>query len=513
MDRQTKVRNQLKNDFAFYARNCLYIRTKEAGIKPFQLNQAQQHIHEQIEKQRKATGKVRVIILKGRQQGASTYTEGRFVWRTTHTKGIRAFILTHDAESTNALFEMTQRYYDLLPDFVKPEVSKSNAKELHFTNLDSGYKIGTAGNKGVGRGTTLQLFHGSEVAFWPHAAEHTKGILQAVPDADETEVILESTANGVGNYFHQQWKEAEKGRSEFVPIFVPWYWQSEYSKGVEIDGLTDDECKLQAEYDLSNSQLAWRRMKIAELSANGGSGEQAFKQEYPMNAAEAFQMSGIAGLITVPDVQRARKFNAKPSGAYVVGVDPSRGGDRFSTAKRAGRKMWGVESQRIGGYKLGDGVAICKRLLDTIDPEIGKRPDAMFVDAGYGADIVDRLHELGYMNVRAVWFGSTPLDPIKYNNKRSEMWGEMAYWLSDENLPVDIPDTDSLQGDLCASPYKDDSKDRKCLMPKDFIKAEYGYSPDEGDAAALTFAEPVIAPELNQRYNQQQAVTEYNVLG
>ena len=76
---------------------------------------------------------------------------------------------------------------------------------MFFDKLDSGYKVGTAGTKGVGRSSTIQLFHGSEVAFWPHADAHAAGVLQAVPDVEGTEVILESTANGVGNLFHELW--------------------------------------------------------------------------------------------------------------------------------------------------------------------------------------------------------------------------------------------------------------------------------------------------------------------
>ena len=91
------------------------------------------------------------------------------------------------------------------------KVHEHNSKELIFGVLDSGYKLGTAENKSAGRSSTIQLFHGSEVAFWPNAAEHAKGIMQAIPDAFNTEAILESTANGVGNYFHQQWQKAEAG--------------------------------------------------------------------------------------------------------------------------------------------------------------------------------------------------------------------------------------------------------------------------------------------------------------
>ena len=96
------------------------------------LNDAQEFIHSRLEEQIKKTGKVRAILLKGRQQGASTLVGGRFIWKTTHNKGVRAFILTHDGESTNALFEMTERYYDNLPTFVKPTAGAANAKELQF---------------------------------------------------------------------------------------------------------------------------------------------------------------------------------------------------------------------------------------------------------------------------------------------------------------------------------------------------------------------------------------------
>lgn len=493
-DLEIQKRKRLRDDFPFYGRNCLFIRTKDAGIKPFLLNKAQLYIHAKLEEQREKTGKVRAIILKGRQQGASTYIEGRFMWRTTHAKGVKAYILTHEDDASQNLFNMAKRYYEHLPSFVKPSTSAANAKELHFNNLDSGYQIGTAGNKSVGRSQTNQFFHGSEVAFWPNAAEHAKGILQTIPDADETEVIYESTANGVGNFFHQQWKMAERGEGEFQPIFVPWFWQDEYQKETPADFTeTDPERKIANQYDLTPEQMYWRRLKIVELSADGSNGDKSFKQEYPMNAAEAFQLSGENGLITADIVVKARKTTVNGSGPLVVGVDPSRGGDRFSIIKRQGRKAYDKESY-IGDQvdKLGKAVSKCIKVLDTVCPIADKVPDMMFIDAGGGSDICDRLHELGYEDrVKAIYFGSSPLKEDNYINKRGEMWGEMNLWLKDENLDVDIPDDDDLQADLCASPYDRDSHDRIVLWKKAKIKKEHGFSPDEGDALALTFAEPV----------------------
>ena len=93
-DREKAIRQRLKDDFVHYAEKNLKIRTKSAKVEPFVLNKAQKHIHERVEEQLKKTGKVRALILKGRQQGCSTYVSGRCYWRTTHTKGIRSFILT-----------------------------------------------------------------------------------------------------------------------------------------------------------------------------------------------------------------------------------------------------------------------------------------------------------------------------------------------------------------------------------------------------------------------------------
>lgn len=417
------------------------------------------------------------------------------MWRTTHQKGVNAFILTHEDDASQNLFNMAKRFYDCLPEPVKPVISASNAKELKYEKLDTGYRIGTAGNKSVGRSQTNQFFHGSEVAFWPNAAEHAKGILQTIPDDDGTEIIYESTANGVGNFFHQQWKAAESGESEFIPIFVPWFWQDEYRKPAPNDfQKTEKEEKLSEYYELDNDQLFWRRNKIVELSAGGSDGEIAFMQEYPMNASEAFQVTGGKGLIQQPEVLRARKANVSPSGPLIVGVDPSRGGDRFSIIKRCGRLAYDKQSYTGGAVdKLGKSVAICKTILDEECPIAGKKPDKMFIDAGGGADLVDRLHELGYEDrAVAIYFGSTPLNTKKYKNKRSEMWGELAEWMKDENLEVQIPDDDEIQADLCASPYDRDSHDRIILWRKEKIRSDYGFSTDEGDALALTFAEPVV---------------------
>jgi hypothetical protein len=122
-ERERSIRQRLKDDFQHYGVKCLKIRPKDprAGNKPLLLNRAQAYLHERLEDQRKATGKVRALVLKGRQQGISTYIGGRFYWRTTHGRGIRTFILTHEQDATDNLFTMVDRYHDNCPPLVRPE--------------------------------------------------------------------------------------------------------------------------------------------------------------------------------------------------------------------------------------------------------------------------------------------------------------------------------------------------------------------------------------------------------
>lgn len=491
-------------NFPEFAEACLKIRTKSGDIAPLVLNKPQLYIHECLEKQRRETGRIRAIIVKGRQQGASTYTEARFYWRTIYRMGARTFILAHDRKSSSTIYEMAQRYHEACP--IAPETGTSNAKELLFSKLDSGYAIGTAGNDAVGRGTTLQYFHGSEVAFWPQrvASSLKTGIFQAVADVDETEIILESTGNGVtgdGAFFYQEVQKALRGEGDYQLIFVPWYWSDEYTRRRPGDFIRNEyESELVKQYGLSDDQLCWRRNKITELQTALVDGVKAFKQEYPMDVMEAFQYSGDDGFINPRLVRQARDSRCPPANLKVVGVDPSRGGDRFAVVRRAGRKMYGIETY-TGDIDFGRQVQICKKVLDE------ERPAMMFVDAGGGDALVDRLHELNYRNVRAIPFGGKALNPDKYKNRRAEMWGEMAEWLDSDlsGLEVDVPDDDLLQADLCTPQLSRDSSDRFVLESKDSIRKRGMPSPDIGDAAALTFAEPVREPG-NTRFTMKTSL-------
>lgn len=284
-----EVRKRLYEDFNFYAKHALKIRTKEGDIKPFVLNEAQTRMLDLVSEQMAKEGKVRAVVLKARQMGLSTAIGGFLYWWISQHKAQKGLVVTHHSDSTRALFDMTKRYFENTPAMLKPHTKYSSRRELSFDVLDSSYVVATAGGDSVARGETITQAHLSELAFWsPSTAnDNLNGILQAIPNTKGTAVFIESTANGVSGVFYDMWRGAVEGKNGFIPIFLPWYIQPEYREPVS-PGFqrTPDEQDLVDAYGLDDEQLMFRRKKIAQ------NGLDLWNQEYPATAEEAFLTSG-----------------------------------------------------------------------------------------------------------------------------------------------------------------------------------------------------------------------------
>lgn len=489
--KEIEARVRFRDDFEVYSKAALKIRAKTGAIVPFVPNQSQMQVHEALQRQIQDIGKVRALILKARQQGISTYLQGRAYWRTTHRRGYRAFILTHLAEATDNLFEMTSRFHEHCPLALKPATGASNAKELIFSALDSGYSVATAGSKGAGRGKTVQFFHGSEAAFWTNAADHMAGVMQAIPDAPGTESVLESTANGLGGKFHEMWCEAENGVGEYIPIFLPWFLSNEYQQDAGLDFvLTDEENEIADIHGVSNDQLAWRRKKMIEMGD-----PLLFQQEYPATADEAFVSTGHDSYIKPASVLAARRNERAKVGPLVIGVDPARfENDAFAVIRRRGRAAFDLD--RRYNMPVPEAAAWLHRII------VDENPDRMFIDAGgLGIGVIDTLLSYGHEDVVVgVNFGGSPVTDVPHNEKgeplphyadrRAEMFGFTKKWLEDP-LGADVPDDNGLQRDLCAPGYAYVQRQNLRLESKSDMKRRGVSSPDSADALALTFAEPV----------------------
>lgn len=289
-----------------YIEGCLKIKTKSGTVVPFRLNDAQRKLYAVAKRQQDAGKPVRLIILKARQLGFSTLTEGLIFHACATRRNVNALIVAHREDATANLFRMSKLFYDELPAPVKPMLRASNAQELVFENpsklrserearpgLRSRIRCATAGGRGIGRSDTLQCVHLSEYAFWPDGADGKAstlaGILQAVPSLPGTMVVIESTANGFED-FKERWDAAVAGENDFEPVFFAWFENPDYSMPV-VPGTewTPEERDLKAAYRLTDGQLQWRRWCIAN---NCGGSLDMFRQEYPASPGEAFLHSG-----------------------------------------------------------------------------------------------------------------------------------------------------------------------------------------------------------------------------
>jgi len=356
-----------EDDYRTFAEEQVKIRPKDVtlGMIPFVFNEAQDLIHGKIEEQRKRTGKVRAIILKARQQGISTYCTGRVFWKTKYMPLSRSVVMAHDSATSEALFTMSKDVHANVQPMFQPELARSNAKEIIFVDHKKdeagneydekrGYRLYTAGSPEAGRGTTPTVAHLSEVAFWQFDEKILAGMFQGIPSSKGTEVILESTANGVSGEFYRLWKSAEKGLNEYVPIFIPWFLTSEYTmEAPDTYEMDEEELEYAGLYDLNINQMYWRRMKIGE------SGPVKFQQEYPATAEEAFVSTGsnvfdiptLNKYETIDPISRRRLmegstyFDVHPQGElrvfknhrhderFVIGADVALGvGQDYSTA-------------------------------------------------------------------------------------------------------------------------------------------------------------------------------------
>ena len=294
------------------------IADKEGNDVDFKLNPAQARLDTYL------TG--RDIIPKARQEGISSYYLARFTAKCLYKRNTRAVVISHDKETTQRMMAKVHYFLNNLrgPSAVIKNASKN---EITFPKTNSMFYIGTAGSRQFGRGDTITDLHCSEVAYWPDPKKLLSGLFQAVPKTGE--IAIESTGNGVGNYYHRACMKAWEGKSQYRCHFFSWTTFPEY----KLD-LTEEEreaflASLEEEFEepqllergLSVEQLAWRRMKLEELDYD----LRLFKQEYPMTIDECFQASGHSIFHRVNFVNKKNRWKRESADLHVLADHPRDG--------------------------------------------------------------------------------------------------------------------------------------------------------------------------------------------
>jgi hypothetical protein len=269
------------------------------GLQKFEPNWAQRQLYAQMYKELQTRGKIRIIVLKARQLGISTATEAlafNFLFLFEH---YRAMILANKEKSAQSILNMTKLFWETSPYRHAGYSLKYNSRnDLAWRETWSSIKVATAGRtteNDIGRGDTLAFLHASEVAFWVFPEGVMSSVDQTIAETDGTAIVLESTANGMGNYFERTWKEATAGEIDYTPMFFSWLDHFEYSADfAHIDtsqpmGPTDEEERALSAMGASKDQLVWRRWMIR----NKCQGDPLiFAQEYPAIPEQAFIATG-----------------------------------------------------------------------------------------------------------------------------------------------------------------------------------------------------------------------------
>lgn len=321
VSRKTKTKKINILEPRHYIPNFLKIRAKDARIIPLAPKPAQEKLLRTVEKLKSQGKPIRIIILKARQLGFSTYIQGLFFNDEVSNELKNGMIVAHEDEASKNLYQMYRTFYEYLPPELTPMTKYSNAQEMLFENptndvdikrknpgLRSKVSVQSARNVDAGRSQTIHNLHCSEVAFWRDPKTLMTGLLQTVPGTPNTMVFIESTANGVGGWFYDFWNAAVRGENDFIPLFFPWFEEPEYTtpfpskkdkkefiKEVNettiVDGMVvhTEEYDLMKEYNLTYEQLYWRRKTISTQCSGD---VEMFRQEYPSTADEAFVASG-----------------------------------------------------------------------------------------------------------------------------------------------------------------------------------------------------------------------------
>jgi hypothetical protein len=284
-------------------------------------------------------------VLKARQMGLTTWTAARFFLKTITQPGTMTVQVAHTQEAAEEIFRIVHRFLEWLPEELLEgplRTSRLSTRQIVFAEIDSTYRVASAGDRNAGRGWTIQNLHCSELARWPgNPAEILGGLRAALAPA--AEVILESTPEGVGGCFYEEWQKA--GETSTVRHFFPWWLEQRYRPGA-VDGatLSGDERRLMELHGLDLEQIGYRR----DLRANFRG---LTAQEYAEDAESCFLASGEPVFERVPVERRLleapepvtvrqngemRIWLPPVSGRrYIVAVDPAGGGSEgdFSAAQ------------------------------------------------------------------------------------------------------------------------------------------------------------------------------------
>ena len=324
-----------KTDHKHLIQLTMSLINKDSQKVPFLFNKSQAHYWDRISP--------RDIIVKARKQGFSTIRLARMVAKCMTMKNRHCVVVSHEEKSTMRLLE--RAVYMIENSIVKINC-KITGNTIIFPDTNSKIWIGTAGAKAFGRGDDITDYHLSEYAFWTNPNLIT-GIEEGC--MNDSEGCIESTANGWGTPYHKMWVRAEAAMAEathntqntqntgpryYKPHFYGWFWDVNLTVPCPrpLENLDEYERWLRKEFNLTDGQILWRRLKRASMAD-----PTKFEQEYPATPEEAFLVAGM--MVFSPEAIRKQESEARP--VMWVGEIRDKGGKSALEPTKDGRlKIW-----------------------------------------------------------------------------------------------------------------------------------------------------------------------------
>ena len=325
----------------------LSIRTKQQTIERFDPNWAQTQLLQKVNDQYAQGKPIRIVVLKARQLGISTVSEAlMFAWVMLHQQTY-GLVIAHEIDASEYLLNMTKLYWETFPFKSLYTTKYVSRKELAWEETGSSIRIATAKNMRAGRSRTINAMHGSEIAFWDRPDEMMLGLRQTIPNTAKSMIVLESTANGVGNWFYDTWQAATANETDFEPLFFPWWEHPEYTASAanlkrELLSDLDSDERVLKKIGVDDDHLVWRRWAVRNLA---DSNLERFMQEYPSTPEEAFIASGT-NVFPVENLKQVYEPKAGVKGflrrkGRLVEFLPDRSGPLTIYRKPSGDLSWG----------------------------------------------------------------------------------------------------------------------------------------------------------------------------
>jgi hypothetical protein len=338
-DDQDMFKAACSNQFLFSAA-YLSITNKRGDTVPLVANDPQiryKLLKRRIKKlmEKDPTILMRIIILKARQFGMSTWEIGELFTDTILNRNISAGHISHLAPTTSSFLKKDKYFYSNLPKWLSRQIPVSYVKGSNMSVDSNNSQIGcfTAKNLDSGVGTTLNRLHASEVCLWDNSDSLMSALLQVVPDNDTTSIVAESTARGMAGWFYEHWEGSQKKGDKWngwFGLFLAWHIFDEYQIDLSYEqekkikeSITEPENELIQLYGEEwgdertiYQKLAWRRRVVKAKCSNS---EKMFDREYPHCPEVAFMTSG-GNYFNIVVCKKRKEHAAKVSKAGLLKI-------------------------------------------------------------------------------------------------------------------------------------------------------------------------------------------------